>query len=46
MKEENLDEKVPVRAYTKADLAMLYNPWYVLLPPYNFSAGGFMLTGN
>ena len=26
MKEENLDEKVPVRAYTKADLAMLYNP--------------------
>ena len=25
MKEENLDEKVPVRAYTKADLAMLYN---------------------
>ena len=24
MKEENLDEKVPVRAYTKADLAMLY----------------------
>lgn len=26
MKEESLDEKVPVRAYTKADLAMLYNP--------------------
>ena len=26
MKEENLDERVPVRAYTKADLAMLYNP--------------------
>ena len=44
---ENLDEKVPVRAYTKADLAMLYNPeLYVLLPLYNFFAGGFMLTDN
>ncbi|WP_294634068.1 DUF4248 domain-containing protein [uncultured Bacteroides sp.] len=26
MKEEILEEKVPVRAYTKVDLALLYNP--------------------
>ena len=30
MKEENLDEKVPVRAYTKADLAMLYTALQLL----------------
>ena len=46
MKEENLDEKVPVRAYTKPTLPCFTIPVYVLLPPYNFSAGGFMLTGN
>lgn len=32
MKEENLDEKVPVRAYTKADLAMLYKCMYYYRP--------------
>ena len=46
MKEENLDEKVPVRAYTKADLAMLYNPGVCITTAHNFFAGGFMLTGN
>ena len=46
MKEENLDEKVPVRAYTKADLAMLYNPGVCITTALQLSAGGFMLTGN
>ncbi len=44
---ENLDEKSPCpRLYQSRPCHAFTIPVYVLLPPYNFFAGGFMLTGN